>query len=402
MSAGSDPEQRWRRTLDQRGRPLKLKVGRLLKDFGYEQLDSRVAEVVERRLALAGLQVEPSLRQADGDEVLALTVVAELAARPPSNAASHQGPVSAPDPHPQGPLVEAEHQVRDAYDRAQSAAAGQIARLERELAAEREATQRARDEREELERRIHVERREAATRLRALSEAELAARTQQQAQREELEDVRGQVARAAQDVRRSLTEPLAPAAPDHPPRQRPDADRVHADGLPAAPASSPEREPSSDQTSRQVVSTEPESQPEPESELGHEPELQFEPEPGPEPELEPQPEPRPQTARDEPVASATHYDPPPLPDLPRWAAATEEQPNERAGRLRSGRRGRRHPQVTCSVCRHAGGKCEPDRLLSAGWRLEGAGALCPGCRADGWQLAEGHSVPFRPHGGGHG
>ena len=58
------PEQRWRRTVDRRNRPAKLKVDRLLRDFGYAELDPEVGDAIEARLAGVALAVAPSLRDA--------------------------------------------------------------------------------------------------------------------------------------------------------------------------------------------------------------------------------------------------------------------------------------------------------------------------------------------------
>ena len=62
------PEQRWRRTV--RKRPAKLKLGRLLRDFGYSELDDDVADAIEARMAGVGLAVRPPLRQAAADEIV--------------------------------------------------------------------------------------------------------------------------------------------------------------------------------------------------------------------------------------------------------------------------------------------------------------------------------------------
>lgn len=66
------PEQRWRRTVDRRNRPAKLKVDRLLRDFGYAELDSAVGDAIEARLAGVALAVAPSLRDAVAGEVVTL------------------------------------------------------------------------------------------------------------------------------------------------------------------------------------------------------------------------------------------------------------------------------------------------------------------------------------------
>ena len=238
------PEERWRRTVDQRGRPLKLKVGRLLKEFGYVSLDPGVADAIEASLGQVGLHVRPSLRDVTADQVITLELVNPSApVRAPASGApapaagrrraargrrcrlrrrrrqavsSHRralrarvragvcaaGARAAPDGRPtvaggdeldQSDLVraavEAERRVRSAYDRSAAAAAERIAGLERELVAEREATTQARDERDELERRMHLERREAAARIQALAAAERTARGLLEAQRTELSNL---------------------------------------------------------------------------------------------------------------------------------------------------------------------------------------------------------------------
>jgi hypothetical protein len=246
------PEERWRRTVDQRGRPLKLKVGRLLKEFGYPRLEPGVGEAIEARLAQVGLHVRPALRDVTADQVIMLelqsvagapaaaaepAVLTERPFSPPSAPAPAQAferapertferpperayerppepayqpppaPAPMPQPRPEPPpapapapddmeqsvlvraAVEAERRVRTAYDRAAAAAAERIAGLERELVAERESTARARDERDELERRMHIERREAAARLQALAAAERTARGLLESQRTELSNL---------------------------------------------------------------------------------------------------------------------------------------------------------------------------------------------------------------------
>ena len=62
------PEQRWRRTV--RKRPAKLKLGRLLRDFGYAELDDDVADAIEARMAGVGLAIRPLLREAAADEIV--------------------------------------------------------------------------------------------------------------------------------------------------------------------------------------------------------------------------------------------------------------------------------------------------------------------------------------------
>ena len=241
MNAPShDPEERWRRTVQQRGRPLKLKVGRLLREFGVSEFEYGVAESIEARLAQVGVTVWPSLVDADDDDVITLDMVpveadAAPAPPPPSDGgapvvelpfagsrppqpppppdgrfAPRTEPRFAPRAQPRGdsrpapsppaqpgvpqiehsPLVraavEAERRVRSAYDQAAAAAEERISRLERELAVERDAISRTRDERDQLEQRMHAERRQAAARLQALAAAERTALRLLEAERAQL------------------------------------------------------------------------------------------------------------------------------------------------------------------------------------------------------------------------
>lgn len=90
------PEQRWRRTLDRRNRPAKLKVDRLLRDFGYAELDPEVGDAIEARLAAVALAVAPSLRDALAGEVV--TIYANDSALQEQE--SSQADVGAADPVP--------------------------------------------------------------------------------------------------------------------------------------------------------------------------------------------------------------------------------------------------------------------------------------------------------------
>ena len=94
------PEQRWRRTVDRRNRPAKLKVDRLLRDFGYAELDSAVGDAIEARLAGVALAVAPSLRDAVAGEVV--TIYASDTADPAEGATAPApgavDPVAAEDP----------------------------------------------------------------------------------------------------------------------------------------------------------------------------------------------------------------------------------------------------------------------------------------------------------------
>jgi hypothetical protein len=64
------------------------------------------------------------------------------------------------------------------------------------------------------------------------------------------------------------------------------------------------------------------------------------------------------------------------------------KPQRRRGLFR--RRRRALPQ--CSVCGRAAEEGDDDLEQ---WRRAGRVSLCPGCQADGWQVPEGASVPYR-------
>lgn len=68
--------------------------------------------------------------------------------------------------------------------------------------------------------------------------------------------------------------------------------------------------------------------------------------------------------------------------------ADGSQPRRRRGRLR-----RRQPALSqCAVCARIAD--EGDEELD-GWRRVGRVSLCLDCQADGWQIPEGASVPYR-------
>jgi len=439
------PEDRWRRTVEQRGRPLKLKVGRLLKEFGHASMQPGVGEAIESRLARVGLQVRPPLHDVTADQVITLEIAERAAvhaipapaAEEAAQAAPAERPPAAPEraqpvqrppertyapPPPPPPLppfpradpgagagsgpaledmeqstlvraaVEAERRVRNAYDRAAAASSERVAGLERELAAEREATARARDERDELERRLHVERREAASRLQALAAAERTARGLLEAQRAELSNL-------TQTVRVS-TAAIA--------QTRETLDEVHGQVQ---------------QTAADVRDALTEiALPEPGAEIGV---VAVDPAPADDPPAgEPAQE---QPGGPEPVAGEPAYDEPEAgeeieaitsdePAVDERAAA-EQQPEQRSGPRReppatartreaesSAKRGRgrggkrRRVAMACAVCGRPGKTRDPKQLAEAGWRVEGDVALCLTCVADDWKLDEGDSVPHRSQG----
>lgn len=78
------PELRWRRTLDLRKRPARLKVDGLIKEFGYADLSPDAANAIEARLARVGLQVEPSLHIAEGGDVITIGRLVRARLRSPA------------------------------------------------------------------------------------------------------------------------------------------------------------------------------------------------------------------------------------------------------------------------------------------------------------------------------
>ena len=99
------PEQRWRRTVERRSRPAKLKVERLLRDFGYAELDAEVGDAIEARLAGVALGVSPPLREASTSHVV--TIYADDSAierlPPPAEQAPAVDPAPASAPPPPRP-----------------------------------------------------------------------------------------------------------------------------------------------------------------------------------------------------------------------------------------------------------------------------------------------------------
>ena len=443
------PEERWRRTVDQRGRPLKLKVGRLLKEFGHAGLQPGVGAEIETRLAQVGLRVSPGLRNATADQVITLEFTgdapAPLPVGPPAPTAQRVLPVApeqpfiapetvvtprpapAPLPHDadggerpapvagigdtvgdgaalgeieQSVLVraavEAERRLRKATDRTAAAAADRIASLERELTTERDATARARDDRDDLVRRMHVERREAAARMQALAAAERTARGLLEAQRTELKNL-GQTVRVSTAAIAQTRETLQGV---HGQVQQTAVD-VRGALAESVLADEPESAPRKVPTGPAATTPAP-----PPATKVHtfspltkvsapQPAVRTAP-PADEVSERPATPAAPTTpaAPERPAAPAA----PVVPERPAVPAEAHEEQGPAQGRRGRGRsdRGRRRTQIACAVCGRAGKTREPTKLIDAGWRVVGDVALCLTCLADDWQLAEGDSAPSRP------
>jgi hypothetical protein len=236
-------EERWRRTVDNRHRPLKLKVGRLLREFGYARLDPDVTAAIEARLERVGLCVQPPLHTVAGDQIITLELLRPAVAGTPYEPITNEfPPVSAPDvyqpfvdPPGQGRLldvdqytpdseqarlvraaVEAEQRAREAYDQAAAAAADRIAALERELAAERQAKARTDDQSIEIRQRIDLEREDATARLADLAASERAASDQLDAERARISEGEERRRRPFSDIEGPIQRAIsdAPAADD--------------------------------------------------------------------------------------------------------------------------------------------------------------------------------------------
>ena len=235
-------EERWRRTVDNRHRPLKLKVGRLLREFGYARLDPDVTAAIEARLERVGLRVRPPLHTVTGDQIITLELL-----RPAVGGAPYEPPVTSDfaavpvpeayqplvDPPAQGRLldvdqytpdseqarlvqaaVEAERRAREAYDQAAAAAAERIAALERELAAERQAKARTAGQSGRIRQRIDLEREDATLQLADLAANERAASEQLDAERTRIADGDDRPRRPLHDVDDAMQRARADAPED--------------------------------------------------------------------------------------------------------------------------------------------------------------------------------------------
>ena len=95
-SAAPSPEQRWRRTIERRHRPAKLTIGRLLREFGYADLNPSVGAAIEARLAGARLTVAPSLRTASDDAIVTIYVRYKDGSAPAAPPRSVRAPAASP------------------------------------------------------------------------------------------------------------------------------------------------------------------------------------------------------------------------------------------------------------------------------------------------------------------
>lgn len=124
VDPGSTPESRWRRTVDRRGRPSRLTVSRLLRDFGFSTLEPKSQTAIRNRLAEVGLAVAPPLESAELETIVTLYAADARMGEPESRDDGLDV------------LGETEREFQLAYDRAREATE-RIASLERQLAEHR-------------------------------------------------------------------------------------------------------------------------------------------------------------------------------------------------------------------------------------------------------------------------
>ena len=202
------PEQRWRRTVDRRNRPAKLKVDRLLRDFGYAELDADAGDAIEARLAGVALAVAPSLRNAVAGEVI--TIYANDSAAPeerrPVARAKPVAPVARDTPVAPVPVA-----VPAAEPAAAADVAEMVAYLKQQVIDARAEAERLRTE---LGGRIAAARVEADRDTESIVAEQAAALAQQRSQIAELGDAlnatRQALADTRDEIRRAVGELQAP------------------------------------------------------------------------------------------------------------------------------------------------------------------------------------------------
>lgn len=366
------PEQRWRRTVDGRNRPAKLKVDRLLREFGYAQLDAEAADAIEARLAAVALAVAPSLRDVLAGEVV--TIHADDGA-----AGEEEDPRSRTRATESG-SVTTDARPADAVPAEEPAVAAEVARmvsyLKQQVFDARAEAERLRTELDRLARQAASERQKdsvIAEQAAALEEqrrqlAELGAAligTQ-----EALAETRDEIRRAVGELQ---TLPESEALDGGPASA---AEEPEFDFDPPLPAS--EDEPSGGR-SPSVGSSDKWLPVDRQTQVDDRPVAAAAPaatadEPGPDPGFVsalPPPPPAPPS----PWAGEANSPPPP---------AGERAALGKASRGRGGRgRGRGRWEGSCSICgRLPLGNRRKD-LEAAGWGLDDEAAACPQCRGVG-------------------
>ena len=206
------PEQRWRRTVDRRSRPAKLKVDRLLRDFGYAELDPQVGDAIEARLAGVALTVSPSLRDASPGDVV--TMYANDVAPSAVARSAIEAIASKPEPEPEQESAAEPPEPAVAADVAQM-----VSYLKQQVLDARADTERLRTE---LDRRIAA-RTDAEADAQAII-AEQAATLQEQSRQlvelgAALNDTRQALAETRDEIRRAVGELQALPEPEPLPHQ---------------------------------------------------------------------------------------------------------------------------------------------------------------------------------------
>jgi uncharacterized coiled-coil protein SlyX len=211
--AAATPEERWRRTVDRRDR-TKLKVRRLLRDFGFEELSADAVEQIEARLASVGVGVQPRLLNADAKGAVTLEITGPAPAEPTAEpTAEDSTEVPREDTRPQeadrpedGPADESAepHEERPQIEPVPAAHA---APATDPLGLARAESARLLEERSQVERRLEAGARElkvARQDVATLSDTVAATRLE--------------VQRAADELRLALAGKTAPSANDEQPK----------------------------------------------------------------------------------------------------------------------------------------------------------------------------------------
>lgn len=338
------PELRWRRTIDRRGRPTRLTVRRLLRDFGFAGLGPESQATIESRLAEVGVTVNPPLSRAEPDTIITLDAAEGesglAAAAAPGPPAGEGTPVQAQVPAP-APPVQAAAPVRPeppgGVDRVTQSA----------LRAAKSAAHRL----AELERALHREQTEKEAALRRIEELEAEVRrvNDLEAEVRRLSEIETEVRGLERDASEPVPEPPAPAAEARSVTAAPPA--PHSSEAPGAEAAPTPAQP--------AIEVAEESRPA---------------------------EPR-QMSRSIGPLRVSRRRPRPTAEP---EAAQDSEPDGKRRRL-----SRRSRQVRCVSCGQAEEARSAREAEARGWIVMGNKALCPTCMADGWRLTPRTRLPYR-------
>jgi hypothetical protein len=207
--AAATPEERWRRTVDRRDR-AKLKVGRLLRDFGFEELTADAVDQIEGRLASVGVGVQPRLLNADAKDVVTLEITGPAPAEPSSAPASDFATEAPPEADGQPPEIDGQPDPRRREDEAsiEASAFPDPGSATDPLSRARAESARLLEERSQVERRL-----EAGSRQLKAAEQEIATL------KDTLTATRREVQRAAAELQLALTGENEPSASAEQPKR---------------------------------------------------------------------------------------------------------------------------------------------------------------------------------------